>query len=278
MVESIKELRTICQSIDLEKGKLPLSVRSARKVSIYFTKLLLYTNITGNQTTLLFILIGIFAGFFFTFGDALLTLVGAILLQLWFIFDHVDGEVARYRKAASITGAYLDFFSHCVVHPYFFVCVTFGIYRIFQDVTVFVFGFLASISILLVDAVDDSMYRAVFMERSRSKNQPVELQTENPEVFNPNQPARFSSSPLYGVARRIYYFVRVPNILYVLLIATVLDLVMSPFTINSVKLNWMYLTLSTCSVMASLSWMGLVTFYIKHRTADEMYSSLFRSH
>jgi len=274
MVESIKELREICQSVDREKGKLPLPVRFARKVSIYFTKLLLYTNITANQTTLLFIFIGLLSGLFFTLSNALYNLIGALLLQLWYIFDHVDGEVARYRRTASITGTYIDFLSHSIIHPYIFACITFGLYNIFQNVTIFGFGFLASLSVLLIDAVEDCMYRALFLTHAQSKNRFTTTRTNDQKILNLND---FSNvlSPIYHFAKLVYNFVRVPSILYLILIAAVLDLAVQPFTISFIRLNFMYLALCGYSIIALFAWIGLVLFYTKNRTADDMYFSLF---
>ncbi len=81
MVESIAELRRICK-----KGMDDNTyARFARKPSIYFTKLLLHTPITGNQTTLLFTLMGIASAALFSLGSVWYVLGGAALLQLFYI-------------------------------------------------------------------------------------------------------------------------------------------------------------------------------------------------
>ena len=56
MVESIKELRLLCQDAE-RRGDMSLTYRFNKKYSIYFTKLLLYTPISANQTTFIDIII-----------------------------------------------------------------------------------------------------------------------------------------------------------------------------------------------------------------------------
>ena len=138
MVESIKELKKICQKEnDNWYGRY-----FVRKISIYITKLLLKTEVTPNQISGLSILIGIIAGIFFVFGNYWYTLVGALLLLLSNIVDCVDGEIARYRKSASVAGKYIESLNDYIVHPFIFVCISFGLYNIFHNIFIFVLGFL----------------------------------------------------------------------------------------------------------------------------------------
>ena len=138
MVESIKELKKICQKEnDNWYGRY-----FVRKISIYITKLLLKTEVTPNQISGLSILIGIIAGIFFVFGNYWYTLVGALLLLLSNIVDCVDGEIARYRKSVSVAGKYIESLNDYIVHPFIFVCISFGLYNIFHNVFIFVLGFL----------------------------------------------------------------------------------------------------------------------------------------
>ena len=137
MVESIKELKKICQ----KKNDNWYGRYFVRKISIYITKLLLKTDVTPNQISGLSILIGIIAGIFFVFGNYWYTLVGASVLLLSNIVDCVDGEIARYRKSASVAGKYIESLNDYIVHPFIFVCITFGLYNIFHNVFIFVLGF-----------------------------------------------------------------------------------------------------------------------------------------
>ena len=77
-IESIKELRKICQKPVIKSNTFyPRMV--SRKVSIYITKLFLYTNISANNVTLLMILIGIIASIFLGVGEYFYSLLGHYL-------------------------------------------------------------------------------------------------------------------------------------------------------------------------------------------------------
>ncbi len=61
-----------------------------------------------NQITVLALCIGIAAGTAFATGERAGYIVGAVLLYLSFVFDCVDGQLARYTRRYSKFGAYLD--------------------------------------------------------------------------------------------------------------------------------------------------------------------------
>ncbi len=77
-----------------------------RYISIYITKLLIYTPITANQITAFWILLAISSSVMIFFGYYIL---GGILLTISVILDYVDGEVARYKKTKSVKwGEFFD--------------------------------------------------------------------------------------------------------------------------------------------------------------------------
>lgn len=136
-MESIKELRVICQSGREFSGYIK---HVNRRISIYITKLLLYTPITGNQVTLLWILLGVASGILFSFGNYWYSIVAALLINLSVELDYVDGEVARYREATSAFGIYLDIFGHIIVYPTLFMGIAYGVYNNYHNPIIFIFG------------------------------------------------------------------------------------------------------------------------------------------
>src|SRR3989344_2789913 len=77
MVESIKELREICYKGS--KGRRPLYMEwVTMKISIYVTKLLLYTPIRADQVTISMILLAIIGSVFMAFGNLLYMLIGIL--------------------------------------------------------------------------------------------------------------------------------------------------------------------------------------------------------
>ena len=152
MVESIKELREICQD---SKEYTPRKITAwtekniNRRISIYFTRIFIKTGLSANQITLMNLFIVLIAGLFLTFGNPKYWIIGVLFLYLQLIFDRVDGEVARYNKSASAAGDYWDGMCDLCIGPYRVACMTFGIYNVLQDIIVFIFGFLAAISMSL---------------------------------------------------------------------------------------------------------------------------------
>jgi len=164
MVESIKELRKICQ----KEGQIDAEDFPYRKISIYFTKILLYTPISANQTTLLSIFFSIFSGLFFALTDNWYWIVGCLLFELYIVFDFVDGEIARYRKQSSLRGSYLDSLAHYFVNPFIFFCMGFGIYRELSDIRVFWIISSLVISSILIIASADCWYKIISVKSSDS--------------------------------------------------------------------------------------------------------------
>jgi phosphatidylglycerophosphate synthase len=64
--------------------------------------------LTPNQVTTASVLLGVAAAVAFAFGDRVALVVGAILLQVAFTTDCVDGQLARYSRQFSKLGAWLD--------------------------------------------------------------------------------------------------------------------------------------------------------------------------
>lgn len=143
-MKRIKELREICQNSKSEKeawyaGKI------IRRISIYFTILLLKTPITPNQVSFVSIASGLVAGYFFSLGDYLYMIIGAISLHFWVIFDCVDGEIARYKKTMSTSGKYLEDMNHYIVFPFTFFTISVGLSKIFENVFILIVGSIASL-------------------------------------------------------------------------------------------------------------------------------------
>jgi phosphatidylglycerophosphate synthase len=150
-IESPKELRKICQRPPDALGLEAAVERNlARRLSIYITWVLLHTPITANQTTVLLTVIGLLGSLLLAFGEQWVSILGILLLFLHIILDYVDGEVARYRNTCSSSGKYLDLVAHKIVNPAALAGLSFGVYHNHSSPAVFVFGFLAAISRLLV--------------------------------------------------------------------------------------------------------------------------------
>ncbi|MEA3347340.1 MAG: hypothetical protein U9Q21_04580 [Candidatus Auribacterota bacterium] len=83
-MKDIKELKKICQSA-IQKNYSWWLRYVSRKLSIYFTALLIETNITANQVTFLSLIAGFIMVGFFAVGMPWAVLLGALSFQIFYI-------------------------------------------------------------------------------------------------------------------------------------------------------------------------------------------------
>ena len=125
----------------------------ARKFSILITSLLIKTKFTPNQISIFSIFVGIFGALLFFYGSYKSFMFGAFFLFLWFVLDHVDGEVARYKNEKSVLGHYLDKMMHSIIHPLVFLSIGLGLFNRFGNINWIFLGIISSFSIFLIDLV-----------------------------------------------------------------------------------------------------------------------------
>lgn len=148
---SIKELRKICQDRPDKHDFYMWAV--ARKVSIYLTWLFIRTPITPNQITSFSIMLGLLGSLFFISPNPWYWVVGWLIVNLHFILDQCDGEVAYYKNKVTKFGYFFDEIAHPVVNIFFFAMLAMGIYNITK-----VFKYAAIGTVLVFEV---SIYRMV---------------------------------------------------------------------------------------------------------------------
>lgn len=94
-----------------------LYARLVRRLSIRVTRLLLPTGLSANQVTVGGILIGMAGAGLLAVNEFWALIAAIALLQLSFVLDFCDGEIARFEreiegKSSGMGGAYLDWVGH----------------------------------------------------------------------------------------------------------------------------------------------------------------------
>ncbi len=127
-IPGIKQLRTLCQSSAPNPMRESTLGKFARKFSIYFTWLFLHTKISPNQITFSSVVV-FFIGIGFFWNNVFeQNLIGCFLIFLSIVLDGADGEVARYRKTAGVTGTlYVEPVSHDVQYGLMFIVLSAGL-------------------------------------------------------------------------------------------------------------------------------------------------------
>lgn len=115
---TLAELRAVAQpesTMSRRNAEHWLARLVLRKVSLPVTRELLRTPVSANQLTGLMIVVGLVAAVTAS-RPGLGWAIGAfVLVQVYFLLDLCDGEVARWRRTTSVTGVYLDRVGHYLV-------------------------------------------------------------------------------------------------------------------------------------------------------------------
>lgn len=247
-MESIKELRAICQTTrESEIYQMNWFDKNvSRRISIYLTRLCLKLGISANQVTLIDFLMVVAAGVFFTFVNPLFWLIGIFFFFLYLVIDCADGEVARYNlakgkksKAPFGVGAILGGIVDWVVWPYLFASMAFGIYNSVGGIIVFAFGFLAAI------------LRVIYIDISLMPYPVLHEKGTLAEAVKEVQGVRLGESKLLSYGRALF---GVRGFLPVILVVTLLDYFIAPFSIGSFTLNarFIYLIIFGLAALAGI--------------------------
>ncbi len=120
MNPTIKNLKLICRKkVETE----PYARWVGRPISIYFTWFFVRTPISANQVTILQGIFGLIGCLLFGCGRFIL---GSLFLQIGYILDCSDGEVARWENQQSASGEYLDLIGHIIIIPLMYFGIGIG--------------------------------------------------------------------------------------------------------------------------------------------------------
>ncbi len=167
MVESIKELRKICQS-----KKQPLYMQLvSMKISIYITKLLLHAKISADYVTMSMIFFIVAGSVLMAFGDLWMILTGSLIIHFTIILDNVNGEVARYNKEDGLIGTFLEQVYHNLAIPFIFFGLAYGVFLKTGLAMILVFGFLAAVfgKPIVLSSIKDAVIEERFSEVKSGK-------------------------------------------------------------------------------------------------------------
>jgi len=158
-MESIKELEKKCGA----KYGVSWADDLRMKLSIHFTRIILYTHLTPNQLTTLGLILGILSSVFFARGEYFYSLIGILFLNISVFLDWIDGSVARYKKMCSLRGYYLDILAYEIVTPLIIIGLSIGAYfnNLFgiPGLVYLITGLFAAFSIMINSGVKYSKYR-----------------------------------------------------------------------------------------------------------------------
>jgi hypothetical protein len=157
----------------------------------------------------------------FGFGTIGSWIAGAALLQLWYLLDHVDGQLARLRRTDSLDGTQLDYLMHHAVNVLLPLSIGFGLARnawlgaggASDEAAIgatlpagsiwHALGTLSALGLLLAGLRHDARYKAFFRRLKRVRGKLLVTGSggarPTPATAPPRRPARLAA----WIARKV---------------------------------------------------------------------------
>lgn len=201
----LRELRKICQPESVKQTDVVLAKIFYRKFSIYFTYLLLQLRVNANLATIIGITFSFLGIVMICFNKDLLLIVGALFLQIGYLFDCIDGEIARYdrikqgKEIVNLSGDYMDAMGHLLIQPLMIFSLGFGVIYYFPDKSlgIILLAFAGAMGIIGLPniAVASSIYTKIkkfsgIMSNSNFKKLISEKVSFSEHRYNPDIPPR----------------------------------------------------------------------------------------
>ncbi|HJT30508.1 MAG TPA: CDP-alcohol phosphatidyltransferase family protein, partial [Pirellulales bacterium] len=169
---SLAELEVRCQKPDHRRLGNWMARRISRPAALRITWIVHPWGVSAHAMTVAALACAIAAAVAFARGDVAGWLAGAALLQLWYLLDHVDGQLARLHGAATLDGMQLDYLMHHVVNLVIPWGAGFGLMQATGTTAWLIAGLVWSLGLLLLGLVNDARYKS-FMGRLEQLEGPL---------------------------------------------------------------------------------------------------------
>ena len=150
-----EEVARLKRSIPPEEGIILTNFN--RRISTQIVKHLGKSRLSPNEITVMSFLVAIAAGLCFSFGMYSCTVIGAILVQLSFTLDCIDGQLARFKNMTSNFGKWLDRILDRFSEFAIFFGLCFGLYKQSHDVQIWICGLLVIFTLSLLNYAGDML-------------------------------------------------------------------------------------------------------------------------
>ena len=194
--------------------------------------------------------------------------MGALILELYYIIDAVDGQLARYKKLSSMTGGYFDYVSNYIVHPCVFFCIGLGLVRHSGDILPIVFAFSASVSVSLISIFSECKYN-VFVTAIK-KASSVKIKKTVGEQKNAQKLSLLRY--LFSLLHKLCTY---PTMMNILVIVSVLNLFFPEMKIATFEFSLPYILVIFYGLCCPLVFFAKLAYVIKTRGVDKEFSEVF---
>ncbi len=233
----------------------------SRFFSIYLTRLILPYPVTPNQVSFAMIVTGVIATFFFLNPSNLIFLTGALLLQLWYIIDCMDGEVARYRqyqqkkivvtdkRQSGMSGKYYDVINHYIINLLVPAMIGVGLFEQTANKFYIVLGIFGALGQVLTLAMHDGGHRITIDKLMKFRSVRISGEMSgDPE--NPIDNSKEKRSLAHWAFMIVHYTTTYPTVMNLVLIAAIFEILLPGWNWR-ISLLW-YLTAASLLVSATI--------------------------
>ena len=262
---SLRELKTVCR-----KGRWdPYWVLNIlwRPFSIYVTWLLVRIGVPANAVTVVSLLLFLGSIVLLGFNESLFLILGAVLLQAYFLLDHVDGELARYEakvlgRTPILLGKYLDAVTHRFSPALFFVVGWSASREIESGVwstACMLLGFLAG---FLMTGIASSPAAVVLVGAIReSPSMAQELRADL--LIRPEATSYGKSNGLLSFLMKAKMLVGFPGWIFLITIGCLLDAFLEAPAVNGVRFPYRGLLLAFLTPIYALNLLAALMWHVR---------------
>jgi archaetidylinositol phosphate synthase len=119
--------------------------------SMRFVWLIRKTAITPNQLTVLSLIVAAIGCFGFALGTRPMVILGLILVQISYVFDCADGQLARYKQQFSALGGWLDQMADRIKEFLVYFSLAYGYTRFHAGASIWAFAMTGLFSLYLLE-------------------------------------------------------------------------------------------------------------------------------
>jgi len=164
MPRTLEDWERRCQKADHRRVGNWLARRVARPAALRITRMVAPWGVKPHLATFVAWGVGLAAMVAFGWGTPAGWIAGAALLHLWYLLDHVDGQLARFHRCETLDGAQLDYLMHHTINLLLPVGIGWGVAVARNQPAWTLVGVAAGAGLLLLGLVHDTRYKA-FVKR-----------------------------------------------------------------------------------------------------------------
>jgi hypothetical protein len=168
---TFSELSRRCQKPDHDRIGNWMARRISRPLALRITWVIAPWGVSAHAATLAAWACAVAAAAGMAFGTHAGWIAGAVLLELWYLLDHVDGQLARFHGTSSLDGVQLDYLMHHTVNLLVPLGLGYGLSIRQNDPRWLLAGVVFGVGLLLISLRHDTRYKAFVVRLKRLHGQ-----------------------------------------------------------------------------------------------------------